>query len=104
MRKGVRVGGTHLRCVSWTAVSSDPQAEKESLHDQKRLNHQLIENIGRHYPGYTAELVADLQVVGTRSIVDIADAVEAYPDAYGELMRLLKGGDIDAIVCRSATG
>lgn len=96
----MRVGGTHLRCVSWTAVSSDPQAEKESLHDQKRLNYQLVANIGRHYPGYTAEVVADLQVVGSRSIIDIADAAEAYPDAYGVLLDLLKGQQIEAVVCR----
>ena len=82
-------------------MSSEPQAERESLHDQRRLNHQFIADIGRHYPGYTAELVADLQVVGTRSIVDIADAVDAYPDGYGELLRLLRTRAVDAVVCRS---
>lgn len=95
------MGDTHLRCVSWIAVSSDPQAEKESLPDQQRLNRQFVSNIGRQYPGYTGEIVAELQVVGTRSIVDIADAVDAYPDAYGTLVRMLKAGQVDAIVCRS---
>lgn len=95
------MGGAHLRCASWTAVSSEPQSEKESLHDQRRLNHEFINNIGRFYPGYTAEVVADLQVIGSRSIVDVADAAAAYPDAYGELLRLLRTRSIDAVICRS---
>lgn len=82
-------------------MSSEPQAERESLHDQSRLNREFIENIGRQYAGYTAELVAELQVVGSRSIVDLADAEAAYPEGYGELVRLVKAREIDAVVCRS---
>ncbi|MBK8188886.1 MAG: recombinase family protein [Vampirovibrionales bacterium] len=90
-----------MRFVSWAAVSSRPQAEKESLPDQRRLNHEFVANLSRHYPGYTGAIIADLQVIGSRSIVELSTAAETYPDAYGELLRLVRAGAVDAIVCRS---
>jgi DNA invertase Pin-like site-specific DNA recombinase len=92
---------SHIRFASWTAVSSRAQAEKESLPDQRRLNHAFVADLPRHYPGYTGSVVADLEVVGSRSIVELSDAAALYPDAYGELLRLVRAGAIDAIVCRS---
>ncbi|MBK8188885.1 MAG: recombinase family protein [Vampirovibrionales bacterium] len=69
--------------------------------DQRRLNHEFVADLARHYPGYTGAIVADLQVIGSRSIVELSTAAETYPDAYGELLRLVRAGAVDAIVCRS---
>ncbi len=90
-----------LRFVSWSAVSSRSQAEKESLPDQRRLNHTFVADLSRHYPGYTGSIVADLEVIGSRSIVELSTAATLYPAAYGELLRLVRAGAIDAVVCRS---
>lgn len=89
-----------VRFVSWSAVSSRPQAEKESLTDQRRLNREFVANLGKRYPGHVGEIVADLEVVGSRSIVDLSDAVATYP-AYARLIGMVRGGEVDAVVCRS---
>ncbi len=91
-----------LRCVSWAAVSSEKQAteDKESLPEQKRLNREFIENLHQHYAGYAGELIDELVVVGSRSIVLLQDAVGAYP-AYAKLFDYIRQQAIDAIVLRS---
>lgn len=89
-----------IRFASWAAVSSQPQAEKESLPDQRRLNREFVDNLGRHYPGHVGEIVAELEVVGSRSIVELSEAMATYPD-YARLIELVQSGAINAVVCRS---
>lgn len=90
----------HLRFGSWAAVSSRPQAEKESLYDQKTRNAEFVSNLPGVYPGYTGTIVAELEVIGSRSIVELDDACSRYV-GYARLVELIKGRAIDAIVCRS---
>ena len=89
-----------LLIVSWCAVSSEPQAEKESLIEQRAQNHLFVANLPRLYPTYAGEVVAELQVVGSRSITELDEACRRYP-AYAKLIHVIRSNAIDAIVCRS---
>ena len=83
-----------IRAFSWAAVSSKPQAEGESLHDQHRLNHALSEAL-------EWEILCDLTVPGeTRSYYRLEEAVENL-EAYQQLVKLAEGGSIDWLVCKS---
>lgn len=90
----------HLRFVSWIAVSSRPQAEKESPAIQRQLNREYVEQLDRHYPGYTGTIIKELEVVGTRSIIELSEACERWP-AYAELVDLIKKRAFDALIVRS---
>lgn len=83
-----------IRAFSWAAVSSKPQAEGESLHDQHRLNHALSEAL-------EWEILCDLTVPGeTRSYYRLEEAVENL-EAYQQLVKLAEQGNIDWLVCKS---
>jgi len=82
------------RAISWAAVSSKPQAEKESLNDQHRLNHALAEALDW-------ELVADITVPGeSRSYHRMADAVKNLA-AYRTLQEHATSGNIQWIIVKS---
>ena len=67
------------RAISWVAVSSKPQAECESLKDQHRLNHAVVEALGW-------ETFPDITVPGeSRSFYRLDDPA-TYVAAYQELM------------------
>lgn len=92
---------TPKRCISWIAVSSDDQAapDRESLPDQRRRNLEFIQSLGRYYQGEAGNLVEELEVVGTRSIIRFDEAVETYP-AYRRLEELIRNRAFDLLVCR----
>lgn len=93
-----------VRCVSWCAVSSEAQAkeDKESLPDQRARNRAFIEDLGSQYPGCVGELVAELEVVGTRSIILLEEAKQKHP-AYAQLVSLLERRAVDAIIVRDTS-
>ena len=90
-----------LAFLSWAAVSSKPQAEKESIHDQLVQNREFVTNLSRYYPNYTGYIVAEIQMVGSRSITELSEACDRYPREYGEMVRLIRSHAIDGIICRA---
>jgi len=94
------VTNRHLRFISWIAVSSKPQSEKESLEIQRRLNHEFVAELSRRYPGYSGTIIKELEVVGSRSIIEIAEARKSY-QAYATLIDLIRKRAFDALIVRS---
>lgn len=90
-----------LAFLSWNAVSSRPQAEKESLPDQAKLNREYVKDLGRYYQGYEGYIVAEISMVGSRSISELSDACDRYPKEYGEMVRMIRSRAIDGIICRA---
>lgn len=86
-------GHSEVRAISWVAVSSTAQYEKESPEEQKRENERVAASIG-------AEIIATLVVPGhTREFAEFSEAERAM-DAYRELRELLKAGVADILICR----
>lgn len=85
------------RVAVWAAVSSRPQAEKDSIPDQLEA--------GRRFVALrNAELAAELVVPGeSRSYPTIAEAVAGMDDAsaYTRLLDLLSTRSIDLLWCRA---
>lgn len=82
-----------LRCISWIAVSSRPQTEKESPHEQRSANQSVIEQLG-------GTLVAELEVPGeSREIISFEAACDQI-DAYARLKGLISARAADVLVCR----
>jgi site-specific DNA recombinase len=82
-----------MNAISWAAVSSKPQADRESLHDQHRLNHALAEALDW-------EIVADITVSGeSRSYYRIEEA-KANVTAYQELADYADAGHIDWLIVK----
>jgi DNA invertase Pin-like site-specific DNA recombinase len=84
-----------LRWVSWSAVSSLPQAEKISLEAQHADNMAAIEK-------HDGELVADLKVPGhTRYYLELSEAAEV-PElvAYATLRNMIAQRAFDVLVFR----
>src|SRR5690606_23048770 len=82
---------THLRFVSWAAVSSLPQTKKVSLEDQLRTNRE-------HIARYGGQLVAELVVPGkSRSIVLFEDACRRI-EAYARLRELIDARAFDVLI------
>lgn len=92
---------TPKRCISWVAVSSEDQAapDRESIPDQRQLNREFIASLGRYYPGESGQLVEELEVVGTRTIIRYDEAIEAYP-AYKRLDEMICARAFDLLICR----
>lgn len=89
-----------LRFLSLIAVSSAPQAEKESPEEQRRLNTEFVQNLSNYYPGYAGFITQTISIVGTRTIIELSDACRLH-EGYRQLVDAIKGRTIDAIVCRS---
>lgn len=82
-----------MRCISWIAVSSKPQAEKESLKEQRASNQAVIDRLG-------GSTIAVLEVPGqSRYIVSFDVACDAIP-AYNQLRDILDAKSADLLVCR----
>lgn len=80
-----------LRFVSWTAVSSLPQARKVSLQDQQKLNQEHIARWG-------GVEVAHLEVPGeSRSLILFEEACRRIP-AYARLGELLAARAFDVLI------
>lgn len=90
-----------LAFISWIAVSSRPQAEKESPQEQRNNNREYVENLTRYYPGYNGYIVTELEVVGSRSITELSEACDIYPEQYGEMVRLIRSRAVDGVICRA---
>lgn len=84
------------RIVTWRAVSSEDQAEKESLAHQDRLNREHVSRWG-------GVVVASLEVPGvTRNIVLWEDACRSI-EAYAQLDKLIERAAFDVLMCMDAT-
>lgn len=84
------------RIVTWRAVSSEEQAEKESLDHQHRLN---LEHVAR----WGGVVVAHLEVPGiSRNIVLWEDACKQI-EAYAALNELLERRAFDILMCYDVT-
>lgn len=82
-----------MRCLSWVAVSSKPQTEKESPTEQREENQKIIDALG-------GQTVAVLEVPGeSREIIGFEDACQRI-DAYAQLRAHIDAKDADLIVCR----
>lgn len=84
------------RCISWIAVSSKPQTEKESPDEQRVGNRDAIEMLG-------GKLVAELVVDGeSREFDGFEDACKSL-EAYAQLQKIMQERGADIIVCRDMT-
>ncbi len=82
--------------ISWAAVSSKPQAERESLDDQHRLNHALAEALDW-------DIVADITVPGeSRSYHRLKDALQNV-EAYSLLAEYAQSANIDWLIVKDRT-
>jgi DNA invertase Pin-like site-specific DNA recombinase len=79
------------RGAAWSGVSSQKQAEAISPQEQMRLCHE-------HAAKWGIEIVAELEVAESRSIILLEDAARRIP-AYAELRRLIKEKAIDVLFC-----
>lgn len=86
----------HPRIVTWCAVSSEEQAEKESLEHQARLNRE-------HVARWGGVVIANLVVPGmSRSIVLWEDACDEIPE-FAQLDTLIKRKAFDVLMCYDVT-
>lgn len=90
----------HLLVISWCAVSSRAQSEKRSLVMQREENISFVANLSTRYPLFSGEIIGELQVIGSRSIIELEEACRRYP-AYTKLVTLVRARAIQAVVCRS---
>lgn len=85
-----------MRWISWIAVSSKPQHERESPKAQRRDNLTVIERHG-------GVLVAELEVPGESRSLPSFEVAERELSAYAELRQLLNARSADAIVFLDTT-
>lgn len=92
------------RCVLWTAVSSEEQARKSSPEVQRAANQRFVVETMPAMYGTRGEILHELELADTRSIIELSEAAAAYPDSYGILYDLLRRREraFDILVCRSA--
>jgi len=92
------------RCILWTAVSSEEQAKKSSPEVQRAANRRFVEETMPTMYGVRGEIIHELELADTRSIIELSEAAAAYPDSYGILYDLLRRREraFDLLVCRSA--
>lgn len=79
------------RWISWVAVSSKPQHERESPKAQRRDNLAIVEKLG-------GTLVAELEVPGESRSLPSFEVAEREIEAYAALRQLLNQHAADAIV------
>lgn len=92
------------RCVLWAAVSSEEQAKKSSPEVQRAANRRFVAETMPAMYGVRGEILHELALADTRSIIELSEAASAYPDSYGILYDLLRRREraFDLLVCRSA--
>ncbi len=88
------------RCISWIAVSSKPQYERESPVEQRALNAAFVESLGERYLDASGEIVHTFDLAVSRSISSLSEAMERIP-AYTELVAMAKAHKFDLLICRS---
>ena len=88
------------RCVSWIAVSSKPQRERESPADQRALNAAFVDHLGDRYADAVGEIVHTFDLAVSRSISSLTEAEQKVP-TYADLMEMVRGRRFDLLICRS---
>lgn len=84
------------RVVTWRAVSSEEQAQKESLSYQRNLNNE-------HLARVNGVLIAELEVPGiSRKLILWEDACRKM-EAYAQLNELIQRQAFDILICQDAT-
>ncbi len=86
-----------VRCLSWVAVSSEPQSERSSPDDQSRGNREFVESLGRYYPGYRGLWAGEIRLVGSRSILSLERACRIHKE-YAQLLELIEERQFDVLV------
>lgn len=92
------------RIVSWIAVSSEEQAKRASPAQQRADNAKFVNETLPLTYGVSGEIIAELELADSRSIIELSEAAATYPDSYGILYNLLRQKEraFDLLVCRSA--
>lgn len=83
------------RFVSWAAVSSEEQARKISLDDQRKVNRE-------HVARWQGVMIEELEVRDTRSFVLFEDAMRRH-EAYGRLKQLIDSRSFDVLIFLDST-
>ena len=91
---------TTLRFASWSAVSSNPQAEKISLEDQHSENERVAAGIGTVTHRLTVPGESRGEGAGLYERGDYTSQVGGKGQAYRELESLALAGDIDVVIFR----
>jgi len=79
--------------ISWAAVSSKPQADRESLNDQHRLNHALAEALDW-------DIVEDITVPGESRSYHRLSRAQQNIDAYKQLDEFVQSGAVNWIIVK----
>lgn len=82
----------------FVAVSSEEQAKKYSLDAQLADCRNFVASIPERY-SEKAEIIAEISMADTRSIVEFSEACKLYPGSYGILNDLIKRKQINLLVC-----
>ena len=69
------------RIAIWSAVSSEEQAKRYSLDSQMADCRAFVESIPERYKEMP-EVVAEISMADTRSIIEFSEACELYPYCY----------------------
>lgn len=86
------------RIAIWNAVSSAEQAKRYSLDSQLADCRAFVAAIPERYREQ-AEVVAEISMADTRSIIELSEAVTTYPQSYGTLYTLIKQQKINVLLC-----
>lgn len=78
------------RFVSWATVSSEEQAKKVSLDEQKKINRE-------HIARWQGTLIDELEIHDSRSIALFEDAARRY-SAYARLKQLIDNKSFDVLI------
>lgn len=89
---------TERKIAIWTAVSTEEQARKYSLDAQLADCRAYVDSIPARY-GDRATIVQEIAMADTRSIIEFSEAVRLYPNSYGVLEGLIKGQQINVLLC-----
>jgi DNA invertase Pin-like site-specific DNA recombinase len=84
-----------IRIVTWRAVSTDDQAERESLHLQARMNRE-------HAARWNGLIIDELEIPGISRFVLYEDACQTI-EAYAKLEALLNREAFDILMCYDVT-
>ena len=82
----------------WTAVSSEEQAKRYSLDAQLKDCREFVASIPERYKEI-GNVVAEISMADTRSIIEFSEACVLYPYSYGVLSSLIRHKKINVLVC-----
>lgn len=82
----------------WIAVSSEDQAKRYSLDAQLADCRAFVSSIPERYKEL-AEIIAEISMADTRSVIEFSEACTLYPHSYGILSDLIKRKKINVLIC-----